>query len=93
MGGRAQTERECMSRLYQMEVALAEMEPQLPDDMRALGAEARQRVSFWLTRIGAGGADLQALSSAMAELTSLMESLTARLLLAPWDNTSRGPRS
>ena len=82
-----------MSRLCQMEAALAEMEPQLPDDMRALGAEARQRVSFWLARIGAGGADLEELSAAMAELTSLMTSLTQRLLLAPWDAGPRGPRS
>ena len=91
--GRAETERECMARLYEMERTLAEMEPQLPDDMRALGAEARRRVAFWLGRIGNGGADLQALSSAMGELKALMGSLTERLLLLPWDRGTSGPRS
>ncbi len=92
-GARAETERECIARLYEMERALAGMEPQLPEDMRTLGAEARRRVAFWLSRVGAGGADLQGLSVAMAELTSLMKALTERLLLAPWDGAARGPRS
>lgn len=92
-GGHSQTERDCLARLHEMERTLAEMEPQLPDDMRALGSEARRRVAFWLGRIGAGEADLRELSSAMAELTSWMKAVTERLLLVPWDAAARGPRS
>ena len=74
--------------------ALSEMAPQLPADVRGLGAEARKQVSFWLGRMAAGGADLGELSSAMAQLAELMNALTARLLLAPWSgHAERGPKS
>src|SRR5207245_11539162 len=49
---RADSARACLARLYEMDAALAKMEPELPDDMRPLGAEARRRVHAWLTRLG-----------------------------------------
>jgi hypothetical protein len=77
-----------------MDEVLAGMEPQLPDDVKPLGTEARRRVSLWLGLLGQGNADLAALSSAMVELTQMMDALTQRLLLVPWrGNTPRGPRS
>jgi hypothetical protein len=77
--------RACLARLREMDAALARMERELPDDVRPIGAEARRRVAFWLERIGAGGADLSQLSDAMREISGMMDSLTARLLLVPWD--------
>jgi hypothetical protein len=71
-----------------MDAALARMERELPDDVRALGAEARRKVAVWLERLAAGGADLNRLTDAMRELSGMMDALTARLLLTPWD----GPR-
>jgi hypothetical protein len=79
------SERACLARLREMDAALARMERELPDDVRPDGAEARRRVAFWLERIGAGGADLSQLSDAMREISGMMDSLTARLLLVPWD--------
>jgi len=80
--------RECMARLAGMDRALAEMGPDLPPDMQALGAEARRRVALWLGKLAAGDADLRELSTAMAEITGMMNALTARLLLVPWDPKS-----
>ena len=88
----ADTERVCLARLQAMERTLAEMEPQLPDDMKPLGAEARRRVALWLGKLAQGGADLKSLTAAMAELAQMMNALTERLLLKPWD-APRGPRS
>src|ERR1700682_772610 len=68
-----------------MDAALARMERELPDDVLSVGAEARKRVAFWLQRIGAGGAGLTQLSDAMREISGMFDSLTARLLLVPWD--------
>jgi hypothetical protein len=83
-----------VERLYEMDRALSEMEPQLPADVRSLGTQARRQVSFWLGRVAAGGADLGELSLAMVQLAELMNALTARLLLAPWSGqTQRGPKS
>ena len=82
---RSQSERACLCRLQEMDDALAHMEVELPDDMRPLGAEARKRVSFWLQRIAAGGADLSQLVEAMRDISGMMDALTARLLLVPWD--------
>jgi len=90
---RAETERACLARLSEMERTLAEMEPGLPDDMKPLGAEARRRVARWLHELAGGGADLGGLTAAMAELAEMMNALTARLLLKPWDGQPRGPRS
>lgn len=73
-----------------MDRALGEMEPQLPDDMKPLGTEARRRVSLWLGKLAVGDADLAELTSTMAELTLMMDAMTARLLLQPWD--ARTPR-
>ena len=84
MDSRAESLRACLSRLLDMQRDLAQMEPQLPDDMRALVAEARRSVDVWLSRIAAGGADLRELSGAMTGLTDLMNALTTRLLLVPW---------
>lgn len=82
---RSQSERACIFRLHEMDAALARMEDELPDDMRPLGAEARKRVGFWLQRIAAGGADLSLLVEAMHDISGMMDALTARLLLVPWD--------
>lgn len=82
---RSQSERACLARLHEMDTALMRMQAELPDDMRALGAEARKRVGFWLQRIAAGGADLSQLGAAMREISGMMDALTARLLLVPWD--------
>ena len=75
-----------------MDEALARMQGELPEDVRALGNRAREQVRFWQQKLGQGGADLEALSAAMRELSSLMEALAARLLLQPWD-PSAGPSS
>ena len=92
-GLRAATERACLARLYDMDRTLREMEPQLPDDAKPIGAAARQGVSLWLGKLAQGGADLRELTFAMAELAQLMEALTKRLLLTPWSGQPRGPRS
>ena len=82
------SERACLLRLREMDAALARMEQELPDDVRALGAEARSKVAVWLDRLAAGGADLEKLKEAMRDISAMMDALTARLLLAPWE----GPR-
>jgi hypothetical protein len=79
------SERACIARLQEMDDALAKMELELPDDVRPVGAEARKRVAFWLQRIAAGGADLSQLTDAMREISEMMDGLTARLLLVPWE--------
>lgn len=79
------TERACLVRLQEMDLALARMEEELPDDVRALGAEARGRVAEWLSRLAEGGVDLAQFSAAMQEISTLMDALSARLLLAPWE--------
>jgi hypothetical protein len=79
------SERACLARLQEMDAALARMELELPDDVRPIGSEARKRVAFWLERIGAGRADLSQLSDALREISGMMDGLTARLLLVPWD--------
>ena len=82
------SERACLERLREMDAALERMERELPDDVRSLGADARRKVAVWLERLAAGGADLSQLTEAMREISGMMDALTARLLLAPWD----GPR-
>ena len=80
-----ESERACLARLHEMDAALARMERELPDDVRSLGAEARQRVAIWLDRMAAGGVELSQFTEAMREISGMMDALTARLLLAPWD--------
>lgn len=88
---RSESERACLARLQEMDDALARMEDELPDDMLPLGAEARKRVGFWLQRIAGGGADLSQLVEAMRDISGMMDALTARLLLVPWDgHTGKG---
>lgn len=82
------SERACLQRLQEMDAALARMERELPDDVRSLGAEARRKVAEQLDRLAAGGVDQGRLAEAMREISAMMDALTARLLLAPWD----GPR-
>ena len=77
--------RACLARLYEMDAALELMEVELPDDVRPVGAEARRRVHSWLTRLGGGDADLRGLTEAMRDISRMMDALTARLLLVPWD--------
>jgi hypothetical protein len=82
------SQRACLARLQEMDAALARMERELPDDVRAVGADARRRVAVWLRRLSGEAADLEGLTEAMQEISGLMDALTARLLLAPWE----GPR-
>jgi hypothetical protein len=77
--------RACLARLYEMDAALERMEDELPDDVRPVGAEARRCVRDWLARLGGGDADLRGLSEAMRDISRMMDALTARLLLVPWD--------
>ncbi|MFL5309909.1 MAG: hypothetical protein ACJ79H_05580 [Myxococcales bacterium] len=77
--------RACLARLYEMDAALERMEIELPDDVRPVGAEARRRVRSWLTRLGGGDADLRGLTDAMRDISRMMDALTARLLLVPWE--------
>jgi hypothetical protein len=86
------TARACLARLYEMDAALERMEVELPDDVRPVGAEARRRVHAWLTRLGAGDPDLEGLSEALRDISGIMDALTARLLLVPWDGHPRGGR-
>ncbi|GAC1347445.1 MAG: hypothetical protein NVS2B9_14480 [Myxococcales bacterium] len=82
----------CLSRLTEMDRALELLEAELPEDARPIGAQARATVAIWRTRLSAGGADLQALSAAVGEIASLIDALTARLLLAPWDGHPKAPQ-
>ena len=79
------SERACLARLHEMDEALAKMVRELPDDAMPIGAEARKQVAFWMRRIAAGGADLTQLGEAMQDISGMMDSLTARLLLVPWE--------
>jgi len=79
------TARACLARLHEMDAALERMELELPDDVRSVGAEARRRVHAWLTRLGNGDGDLRGLTEAMRDISRMMDALTARLLLVPWD--------
>ena len=84
-----ESERACLARLHEMDSALARMMRELPDDVRPVGAEARKRVAVWLDRLAAGGADLAQFSEAMHEISGMMDALTTRLLLAPWDGPAQ----
>ena len=77
--------RACLARLYEMDAALERMELELPEDVRSVGTEARRRVHAWLTRLGNGDGDLRGLTEAMRDISRMMDALTARLLLVPWD--------
>lgn len=82
---RPESERACIARLQEMDEALARMERELPDDVRRLGAEARERVAIWIDRLSIGGVDLAQFTEAMREISGMMDALTSRLLLVPWD--------
>ncbi len=84
------SERACIARLHEMDAALARMEKELPDDVRPVGAEARERVAYWLGRLAEGGVELPQFTEAMREISRMMDALTARLLLAPWDGPTPG---
>ena len=77
--------RACLARLVEMDEALRRMQPELPADAQPVGAQARSTVALWKTRLAQGGADLAQLTVAMNEVSELMDALTARLLLVPWD--------
>jgi hypothetical protein len=85
------SQRACLLRLQEMDAALARMELELPEDIRAVGADARRRVALWLDRLAVGAADLGQFSEAMREISGLMDALAARLLLAPWKRPRGGP--
>lgn len=84
-----ESERSCLARLHEMDEALARMERELPDDVRTFGTEARKRVAVWLDRFSAGGVELGDFTEAMREISGMMDALTARLLLVPWDGDVR----
>ena len=83
----AQTEAEqaCLSRLVEMDEALRLMQAELPEDVQPVGDQARRTVALWKGKLAQGGADLSQLTAAMNEVSVLMDALTARLLLVPWD--------
>lgn len=82
---RPESERACIARLQEMDDALERMERELPDDVRQLGVEARKRVATWIDRLNIGGVDLAQFTEAMREISGMMDALTSRLLLVPWD--------
>jgi hypothetical protein len=84
--------RACLARLHEMDEALARMELELPDDVRGLGAEARRKVAGFCARLAAGEEDLAPLTAGLREISLLMDVLTTRLLLAPWEAPA-GPKS
>jgi hypothetical protein len=90
-GPTTRVERACLARLTELDAALARMQLELPDDARPLGEEARRKVKVWLSRLGEGGADLGALTSDLEQIGGLMDALTARLLLVPWDGHPTPP--
>lgn len=90
---RSESERACLARLVEMEAALRAMVAELPPDSVPLGEEALAKVLEWKLRLGQGGADLEALSGAMSGISELMDALTSRLLLQPWDGPKGALRS
>jgi hypothetical protein len=70
-----------------MEQALEKMELELPDDVKALGAEARRHVASCLRRLSAGETDPGRLSNTIERISGLMDTLTERLLFAPFDES------
>jgi hypothetical protein len=80
----------CLARLREMDAALKRMEPELPEDVRSVGADARRHVAVWLERLSDGGADPTQLAETLREISGLMDALTVRLLLAPWGGPRRG---
>jgi hypothetical protein len=77
--------RACLARLREMDVALEHMERELPDDVRAIGAAARKRVAGCVSRLTMVGAEPDELTEALRDVSQMMDALTARLLLVPWD--------
>jgi hypothetical protein len=86
-----ESETACLARLTEMDRALELMQAELPDDALPIGDEARAKVRVWMTRLAEGGADLGALSLDLVEIGSLMDELTARLLLVPWEGHPKPP--
>jgi len=80
----------CLARLREMDAALARMEPELPEDVRSVGADARRHVAVWLDRLSDVAADPAQLNETLREISRMMDALTVRLLLAPWDGPRRG---
>jgi len=86
--------RACLARLQEMDAALARMEGELPDDVRSFGAEARRKVAAWRARLERDDLELSQLTEGLGEISRMMDALTARLLLAPWDGPPpTGPKS
>jgi hypothetical protein len=85
----SRSRRACLARLQEMDKALARMERELPADVLSIGAAARRKVALWRDRLAAGEADVSELSAPLREISQMMDALTARLLLAPWDGPPR----
>jgi hypothetical protein len=83
--GMTDSARACLARLREMDTALEHMERELPDDVRSIGAAARKRVAFCVSRLTAEGAQPEELSDALQDISQMMDALTARLLFVPWD--------
>jgi hypothetical protein len=87
-------QRACLARLHEMDSALARMEVELPEDVRSFGVEARLKVAAWRERLAGPDVDLGQLTEGLREISRMMDALTARLLLAPWDGSGpAGPKS
>lgn len=85
MSSQTDAEQACLARLVEMDEALRLMQPELLEDVQPVGEQARSTVALWKARLAQGGADLSQLTVAMNEVSELMDALTARLLLVPWD--------
>jgi hypothetical protein len=77
--------RACLDRLREMDTALEHMEHELPDDVRSIGAAARKRVALCVSRLTVDGAQPDELADALRDVSQMMDALTARLMLVPWD--------
>jgi hypothetical protein len=80
-----ESSKESLKRLREMDEALIRMEKELPEDVRAVGALARRRVATCIERLSSGSAAPGELQETLREVAQMMDALTARLLLVPWD--------
>jgi hypothetical protein len=75
----------CLAQLREMDNALERMEHELPDDVRPIGAAARNRVARCMTRLLLEGVQPDELTGTLQEISRMMDALTEHLLLAAWD--------
>src|ERR1700731_2182235 len=87
--GMDDAQRACLARLQEMDAALARMERELPDDVQGFGREARRKVAAWRERLERDNPEPSQLSEGLREISRMMDALSARLLLVPWDGPPR----